>query len=828
MSDFFLEAIRAVTVVIIFFYLLWVGRKENIGRQQGWLFIISGFGLILFGMVIDITDNFPSLDKYVVIGDTEFQAFLEKVVGYLMGFLLLSIGFWRWMPTVIALKNTKLELQESHEQLEKKIRERTVELQQSKEQLAVTLQSIGDGVITADIDGNIVLLNTVAEKMTGWSLDEALGRPVTEVFNTINEKNGDSCENPVQKVFESRSNIGTVYHSTLIAKDGSKRSISDNAAPIINSNKNIIGVVLVFRDVSERTRTEEQVKRFNYLLEELIGLVSLEQKLARVTDTVVDVFDADFCRIWVIKPGDLCRNGCPHAEATDDPHVCHRQDRCLHLVASSGRYATLNSTMHKRVPFGCYKIGRIASGDIKNFWTNEVTSDPRVHNHDWARQLGLVAFAGFRLFSQEGAPFGVMALFSKHVLKPGEISLLEGLANNVSQIIHVNMANDETLKLELQLQQSQKMEAIGTLAGGIAHDFNNILGAILGYTDMAKDEAPEGSIQRADLEKVLIASNRAKDLVTQILTFSRQARSEQKALQATPVVKEAVKLLRSSIPSTIQIKQDFAHDCGMMKADPTQLHQIIMNLCTNAYQAMEAQGGTLSISLGRTELTIADLRNESSLSPGSYIQLTVADTGPGIDLDTLKNIFDPYFTTKEVGQGTGMGLAMIHGIVKNHDGMIICESKVGEGTSFHVFFPELVTEFEEEIITDQPIPAGNERILYIDDEQFLIDMGKQLLERLGYAVTTSNNSIEALEIFKAQPYKFDLVITDQTMPGMTGDMLAREIFNIRSNVPVILCSGYSSTISREKALEMGISEFVIKPIGKNDIGLLIRKVLDGV
>ncbi|MCK5231547.1 MAG: PAS domain S-box protein [Desulfobulbaceae bacterium] len=387
-------------------------------------------------------------------------------------------------------------------------------------------------------------------------------------------------------------------------------------------------------------------------------------------------------------------------------------------------------------------------------------------------------------------------------------------------------AEEERVKLESQLQQAHKMEAIGTLAGGIAHDFNNILGAILGYAEMAQEEAPKGSVLRSDLDQILLAGHRAKELVAQILAFSRLTKSEQVSLLPQPILKEAIKLLRSSIPTTTTIKLNIEEKCGMIKADPTQLHQVIMNLCTNAYQAMEEDGGILSIGLERTVLTEDDIRDEPSLSPGLYVQLTVDDTGSGIDPASLEHIFEPYFTTKEAGKGTGMGLAVIHGIVKNHGGMIRVNSKMGEGTTFHVFFPEILATSEKKAtVTNQSVPTGNERILFVDDEQILADLGKQLLGRLGYTVTASTSSIEAIEMFRKQPNQFDLVITDQTMPEMTGADLAQEILAIRPNIPIILCTGYSSILSKEKALALGIRAYVMKPMAKKDIAPLIRKVL---
>jgi CheY-like chemotaxis protein len=331
------------------------------------------------------------------------------------------------------------------------------------------------------------------------------------------------------------------------------------------------------------------------------------------------------------------------------------------------------------------------------------------------------------------------------------------------------------------------------------------------------------------LEKVLLAGNRARDLVAQILAFSRHTKSKQINLEPQPVIKEATKLLRSSIPTTIKITLKVDDDCGMIHADPTQFHQIIMNLCTNSYQAMEKQGGTLFIGLERTELTVNDFLDNESMVPGSYLKFTVSDTGPGIEKAVQDLVFDPYFTTKEIGKGTGMGLAVVHGIVKNHGGMISFKSSSDEGTTFHVFLPELKEAKEEDTKEPQtgPIATGEEHILLVDDEALLVDMGKHLLERLGYRVTAMTSSTVALEFIRKQDHQVDLVITDQTMPGLTGAELSREILSIHTEMPIILCTGYSSIMTRKKALNIGVRELVMKPMVRKDIALLIRQILDG-
>lgn len=380
--------------------------------------------------------------------------------------------------------------------------------------------------------------------------------------------------------------------------------------------------------------------------------------------------------------------------------------------------------------------------------------------------------------------------------------------------------------LQSQLMHAQKIEAIGTLAGGIAHDFNNILGAMLGYAEMVREDSPEGSLAARDLDQVLIAGHRAKELVKQILAFSRQTETAKIPLRPAIIVKEAIKLLRASIPTTIAIKQDIDMQCDLILADPTQIHQILMNLCTNAFHAMEVDGGTLSISLKMKTLSQNELIHEPQLLPGNYVQLSVRDTGAGIEQDIQNKIFDPYFTTKEIGKGTGMGLAIAHGIIKSYGGFITCESQLGEGTVFNITLPVSEENILPEYNLVDSIATGTERILLVDDEQMLADMGKTMLERLGYKVTVRMSSMEAFATFRNQPDAFDLVITDQTMPGMTGADLARRILQIQPGLPIILCTGYSSTITEEKALSLGIKGFALKPLTKTNIALLIRKVID--
>ncbi len=380
--------------------------------------------------------------------------------------------------------------------------------------------------------------------------------------------------------------------------------------------------------------------------------------------------------------------------------------------------------------------------------------------------------------------------------------------------------------VEQQLLQAQKVEAIGTLAGGIAHDFNNILAPIIGCTELSMEDVQKDTTLYNNMQEVLLAGMRAKDLVKQILTFSRQSDRELKPLRVQLIIKEVLKLIRSTLPSTIEIRQDISDKCGLVMADQSQIHQIAMNLMTNAYHAMQETGGSLEVTLKEVELGAENSR-DLSMVPGPYICLTVADTGIGMEQTVMDRIFDPYFTTKEKNKGTGLGLSVVHGIVKSFRGEIKVYSNPGKGTSFHVYLPVIKTKVETvEDKTIAPIEGGMEQILLIDDEEPIVRMEKQILERLGYHVTARTSSVEALEAFRADPDNFDLVITDMTMPNLTGVQLSKELLKIRPGIPIIICTGFSEQISEDKAKEMGIRGYVLKPVVKSEIAKTIRTILE--
>ncbi|MBA4368625.1 MAG: hybrid sensor histidine kinase/response regulator [Desulfobacterium sp.] len=406
------------------------------------------------------------------------------------------------------------------------------------------------------------------------------------------------------------------------------------------------------------------------------------------------------------------------------------------------------------------------------------------------------------------------------------ISPVKDQKGHIANFVWIMRDITKELNLEKQMIQAQKMEAIGTLAGGIAHDFNNILFSIMGMSQLLMEDLPAGSPEYNKVVLIHKAGERAGNLVSQILSFSRQKEHKKMPVRIQIILKEALKLARATIPSNIEITQSIQKDCGLVMADLTNLHQIAMNLITNAFHAVENTGGIISIQLQQTILTGDDLA-DTTLAPGKYALLSVSDTGHGISPEVMEKIFEPYFTTKEQGKGTGLGLSVVFGIVKEHGGVIRVTSEVGKGSTFNIYLP-LLENVEAAVFTEKAVvnKGGVERILLVDDEEPVVQVVKQMLERFGYQVKEQSDSMEALQTFKTDPNAFDLVISDMMMPKMTGDQLARELIAVKPGLPVILCTGYNEKFNKLSSEVSGVKGFLIKPIAQLELAALVRKVLD--
>jgi len=438
-------------------------------------------------------------------------------------------------------------------------------------------------------------------------------------------------------------------------------------------------------------------------------------------------------------------------------------------------------------------------------------------------ETGEVQSGHFHNVRPDGSRYEINARISPVWSAPGIVS---------RYVVIIRDATNE-VQLERQLRQAQKLEAIATLSGGIAHDFNNILAVIITNTEMTLEDVPEDHPLRPQLEIILKAGIRGKNLVRQILTLSRHTEQERQPVNVASIVEECFNLLRASLPTTIEVKKWLASEGGMIAADPTQVHQVVMNLCTNAADAMRDKGGTLGVVLEEVELDEDACQAYPGLVPGKYIELQVSDTGHGMERDVMERIFDPFYSTKTKAKGTGLGLSVVHGIVKGHDGAITVDSVPERGTIFSVLFPKLakgVQAIVQPVVG--PIAKGSGRVLFVDDEEDYVLTKAKMLQRLGYQVVAQTDCRKTLELFKDAPNDFDLVITDQTMPYMTGDQLARELLAIRPDIPILLCSGSSpetnAVLTPEKSKAIGIREVLLKPVNKEQMHQAIRRQLDGL
>ena len=404
------------------------------------------------------------------------------------------------------------------------------------------------------------------------------------------------------------------------------------------------------------------------------------------------------------------------------------------------------------------------------------------------------------------------------------VQFIESIQPLIGEAMHRFDLEAEQERLRHQLLQAQKMEALGTATGGIAHDFNNILAAVIGFTEVVRGRVPKDSREQHHLDRVLEAGIRGRELIKQMLTFARKTEYERKPVRLSAVVNETINLLRASIPSTIDIRTNVRSESALVMGDENQIQQVLMNLCTNAAYAMRSKGGLLEIEL--SDFSVSQNGDSREIEPGLYMKLTVRDTGEGIAPEHVNRIFDPFFTTKKVGEGTGLGLSVVHGIVKQHEGYVTVESEQGKGSSFSVYLRKARRFVPSGIVPDKDIPTGSERVLFVDDEEALTEMGQEILEELGYEVTVTNSSLEAMALFRTDPSRYDLIVTDQTMPEMTGMELAMEAMALKPGVPVILCTGFSHVVDADSAAAAGVRAFATKPLTKVEIACILRKVLD--
>ncbi len=701
-------------------------------------------------------------------GFTEYEEMINDVIGNYKMLAICSYSLGKCGATeimdVVANHQFALAKRENRwEIIESSERKQAEEaLWESEERYRGLYESSKDGIASADSDGNFLECNQAFEEMIGYTKEEInnLG------FRDITPSKWHDLDTKFFTEQMIPRGYSDEYEKEYIKKNGTTLPVSLRGWFIEDKEGNRTGTWAVVRDITERKLAEEALRE------------SEEKYRTILENTEEGYYEVDIAGNFTFFNDAMCRiQGLSRDE----------------LMGMSNReYMTEETAKEVYQAFNeVYTTGKPA----KNLEWETIRKDGTKRHVETSISL---------IKDSDGNPIGFRGL--------------------VRDVTDRKLAEEEKERLEDQLRQAQKMESIGTMAGGIAHDFNNILGIIIGNTELAIDDVPEWNPAKGCLEEIRTASLRAKDVVRHILSFARRTVTERKPVETTSIIKDSLKLLRASIPATVEIRQDFSCKHDTILADPTQINQVLMNLCTNASHAMREEGGVLEVSLRNVELEMGN--EELDLEPGRYVKLSVSDTGPGIDSGFIDRIFDPYFTTKGLGEGTGMGLAVVQGIVKNHDGAVMVKSEPGKGAVFEVFFPLTEAEAEPEDKEADALPTGNEKILFVDDEESLVKMGRRMLERLGYRVETKTNPIEALDLVRSEPDRFDLVITDMTMPQMTGDKLVKEILSIRPDMPIILCTGFSEKIDDERAKELGISKYIEKPFAIPDFPTAVRNVLD--
>jgi len=573
---------------------------------------------------------------------------------------------------------------------------------------------------------------------------------------------------------------------------GKKNYIDHIATPIKNKDGNLIGCLVVIIDITDRKLVEKELKKRRNTLEKIISkrindLKNGEEKYRRLYKESKKA-EAVYCSL---------------INSSADAIVIYDLE---------GRVQVVSAAFTKL--FG-WSLDELKGKRIDYVPEAELEKSTAHINNAILRGISCNGFESKR-YKKDGRLVDVSISASAYKDYEGKLSGLLVILRDIS----------EQKRLEAQLRHSQKMEAIGTLASGIAHDFNNILSIILGNSELALYGLPKSKTSYSFLEEIRIASLRAKDLVKQLLSFSRKSEEKHYPINIVPIIIESLKLLRSSVSANIEFRQKISKKLPAIIAEPTQIHQILINLCTNAAHAMEKKGGYLDVTLEKKEIFQEDRELYPGLKAGNYLKLSISDNGHGIAPGHLERIFEPYFTTKDIGKGSGMGLAVVHGIVKNHKGVIKVSSILDHGTTIDIFFPAIEKPEKIESKIKNNYPTGNESILIVDDDALILKMEEKMLTCLGYRVETFTNPIIALEEFFLAPERFDLVIADMAMPKMTGDKFIRELLKIKPDLPTILCTGYSEWMDENKALEMGIKAFLIKPIDMQKMATAVKGALN--
>jgi two-component system, cell cycle sensor histidine kinase and response regulator CckA len=635
-----------------------------------------------------------------------------------------------------------------------------------------------------DLNYRVVASNKKAKKMYG---EDIIG---SYCYYTAAKRDKICSKCPAEMVYNGCES-GRSEHQRNDAS-GKIIYVDHIATPIKNKKGRLIGCLVVIIDITDRKLMEKELKKHRHTLEKIIS----ERTKA------LQCNEEEYRQLY---------NEYKKAEAVYSSLVNSSADAIV-IYDLQGRTQVVSSAFTKL--FG-WSLDELKGKRIDYVPATELEKTIAHINGVIQRGTSCQGFESKR-YKKDGRLVDVSISASSYSDHEGKLAGLLVILRDIS----------EQKRLEAQVRHSQKMEAIGTLASGIAHDFNNILSIILGNSELALYGLHKSKPLYSFLEEIRIASLRAKDVVKQLLSFSRKPEENRYPINIVPVITESLQLLRSSVSANIEFRQNISRNSHIILAEPTQIHQIMINLCTNAVHAMEKTGGYLDITLEKKEIFSENKELYPDLKEGKYLKLSIRDNGHGIAPGHLERIFEPYFTTKDIGKGSGMGLAVVHGIVKNHDGVIKVSSILDQGTTFEIFFPAI--EAQEKMISNikQNYPMGNESILIVDDDELILKMEKKILTCLGYRVESFTNPMSALEQFLISPERFDLVIADMVMPKMTGDKFIQEILKIKPGLPAILCTGYSEWMNDNKAMEMGINWLLIKPIDMQKMAIAVKKALN--
>ncbi len=758
-------------------------------------------------------------------------------------------------------------------------------LRASEEKYRSHFQNVFDVIYSLNRELRIIDVSPSVKRLAGYSPEELIGKAVTELPLLDPEFRAQALSD-IQQILAGNRIESREYE--FLAKDGSRIWCEVSGAPLIVQGE-VVGIISVARDITERRRDKETLQTLAQkwqttfdAMNDAICLLDEQNRVLQCNRAMVHLVDKPLdeiigVRCWELMDGvgeplENCPSVRMQRSGKRESLIMNIKDLWFEVTAEpikdsagkiTGAVHIISNITEQKKTEEALRVREAHLSTLINSSTDPIISlDTRrvitEVNPAFLKQFGcsreeavgqsMAVFhpdrASFEEFGprvypvikakghwlgewkyrrKDGSLVPMETVISAIGRPDGEISGYVSVMRDITERVS---AEAQKSALEQQLRQAQKMEAIGTLAGGIAHDFNNILGAVIGFTELARMDIAEGSQAQADLDQVIKAALRAKDLVSQILSFSRKGTETLAPVNILPVIKEALKMLRASLPTTIEIGKKLKVTEAVVHSDPTQIHQILINLCTNAAQAMDKSGGLLEVTLSETDLAGEILRKYPNLTPGPYLEISVRDTGEGISPEIIEHIFEPYFTTKEKGLGTGLGLSVVHGIVKQHGGLIQVESEPGKGSLFRVFLPlrkEAPVPLKK---TEQTLLQGSEHILVVDDEAVLTEIFKKALERLGYRVTALTDPLEALNQVAAQPDSFQLVITDMTMPKLPGDRLVGKILEINPLVPIIICTGYSDHLSDSRARKIGAKALLMKPIEVNTLARKVREVLD--